>query len=193
MVVLPYYLFKRGSSLILPCNKPAIWKGSVHNVRFREFLSNFEWILNMDFLMFWQKWYVIFKFTMHKHTFTKFEFILFCCKFTIIEIDRKFIKTYIVQCRNLSFARKCTIIKTEPFASWLCQTGLFFSLATIHKPSRLCAVTAAAATCCNQVQHQTCTQTPVSEKACLSFFLVTDWFRHFVSEVPKGLSSVVSQ
>ena len=97
---------------------------------------------------------------MHKHTFTKFEFILFCCKFTIIEIDRKFIKTYIVQCRNLSFARKC-IIKTEPFASWLCQTGLFFSLATIHKPSRLCAVTAAATTCCNQVQHQTCTQTPV--------------------------------
>ena len=107
---------------------------------------------------------------MHKHTFTKFEFILFCCKFTIIEIDRKFIKTYIVQCRNLSFARKCTIIKTEPFASWLCQTGLFFSLATIHKPSRLCAVTAAATTCCNQVQHQTCTQTPVSEKS-LSLFL----------------------
>ena len=106
---------------------------------------------------------------MHKHTFTKFEFILFCCKFTIIEIDRKFIKTYIVHCRNLSFARKCTIIKTEPFASWLCQTGLFFSLATIHKPSRLCAVTAAA-TCCNQVQHQTCTQTPVSEKS-LSLFL----------------------
>ena len=108
---------------------------------------------------------------MHKHTFTKFEFILFCCKFTIIEIDRKFIKTYIVQCRNLSFARKCTIIKTEPFATWLCQTGLFlFLLATIHKPSRLCAVTAAAATCCNQVQHQTCTQTPVSEKS-LSLFL----------------------
>ena len=48
--------------------------------------------------------------------------------------------------------------------------GTFFSLATIHKPSRLCAVTAAAATCCNQVQHQTCTQTPVSEKS-LSLFL----------------------
>ena len=108
-----------------------------------------------------------------------------------IKPDRSFIKTYIVQCRNLSFARKCTIIKTEPFATWLCQTGLF-SLATIHKPSRLCAVTAAA-TCCNQVQHQTCTQTPVSEKSLSLFLSSYRMFQKFCNfSAVKCHSTIVS-
>ena len=79
------------------------------------------------------------------------------------------------------------------------QNGTFFSLATIHKPSRLCAVTAAAATCCNQVQHQTCTQTPVSEKSLsliLSSYRMFQKFCNFsaglsiVSAAVKYLSNV---